>query len=125
MGFYLGYLEVAGLMEKTSGLSCGVVVVERDFSCERLIADRADSVLGVIEELPDVFFGLVVHEVASNLFSNESLKNVYAVNNIQIASSITINDRNGLPSSKLPMLSKTANINAIKNNIVRIVLLVI
>ena len=121
----MGYLEVALLMEKGPGLSCGVVVVERNLTCEWLITDGADSILGIVKELANVFFGLVVHEVASNLFSNESLKNVYAVNNIQIASSITINDRNGLPSSKLPMLSKTANINAIKNNIVRIVLLVI
>ena len=61
MGFYLGYLEVAGLMQKTSGLSCGVVVVQGDFTCERLIADGADSTLSVVEELPDVFLCLVVH----------------------------------------------------------------
>ena len=64
MGFYLGYLEVALLMQKTSGLSGGVVVVERDLTCEWLTADWADSALGVVEELANVFFGLVVHSTS-------------------------------------------------------------
>ena len=61
MRLELGYLEVALLMEKGPGLSCGVVVVERDLTCEWLTADWADSALGVVEELANVFFGLVVH----------------------------------------------------------------
>ena len=83
MRLYLGYLHIALLMEQTPGLSGGVVVVERDFiECilqERilvkgLIADGADPVLSVIEELADVFLGLVVHSLASACFSDSSDK---------------------------------------------------
>ena len=62
------------LMEKGPGLSCRVVVVERDLTCEWLTADWADSALGVVEELPDVFLCFVVHEVAFNLSSKSLLK---------------------------------------------------
>ena len=76
MCLYLGYLHIASLMKQTPGLSCGVVVIQRDFiECilqERilvkgLIADGADCVLGVVEELADVFLGLVVHWLTSKI----------------------------------------------------------
>jgi hypothetical protein len=116
-------------MKQTSGLSGGVVVIQRDFiECilqERilvkgLIADGADSVLGVVEELADVFLGLVVHWLAPNLSSNESLKRSYATNNTKIATSIYVTDRSNEPNIRTVALVTTSTTNPRNNSIIRI-----